>query len=192
MRLTRTAAPGELPVDLATAKLHCRVDADVENDLIQGMIAAATEYLDGPAGVLGRAIVTQDWLLELASWPTCLTLPVEPVQSISITYLDSDGVEQPLDGTAFDLGQSGPSQPTRLVVAEGVSLPALGSGAYPVKIAITAGFGGAAAAPEGIQTAIYMLVAHWYEHRQPVVIGESVANVPMAVSALLARWRVVL
>lgn len=192
MRLTRTTEPNELPVDLAAAKLHCRVDSDVEDDVINGLIAAATEYLDGPAGVLGRALVSQEWLLELAAWPNGLTLPIEPVQSVSITYIDTDGVEQSLDAATFELVQPGASQPTHLVLTERAALPQLGSGLYPVKISITAGFGGAAAVPQGIQTAIYMLVAHWYEHRQPVVVGEAVSDVPMAVSALLARWRVVL
>lgn len=191
MRLTRTTEPQELPVDLAAAKLHCRVDGEKEDSLIQGLLSAATEYLDGPAGILGRAIVSQEWLLELESWPAGLTLPIEPVQSVSITYVDADGVEQTLDTETFDLIQSGASQPTRLVVTEGAILPQLGTGIYPVKIAITAGFGDAAAVPKSIQTAIYMLVAHWHEHRQPVVVGEAVSDVPMAVSALLARWRVV-
>jgi uncharacterized phiE125 gp8 family phage protein len=192
MRLTRTTEPQELPVDLAAAKLHCRVDSNFEDEVIEGLIAAATEYLDGPAGVLGRALVSQEWLLELATWPNDLTLPIEPVQSVSITYTDTDGVEQSLDASTFELVQPGASQATRLVLAEGASLPQLGSELYPVKISIAAGFGDAAAVPKSIQTAIHMIVAHWYEYRQPVVVGEGVSDVPMAASALLARWRVVL
>ncbi|MEQ8292490.1 MAG: head-tail connector protein [Roseovarius sp.] len=192
MRLTRTSEPQELPVDLATARMHCRVDGHLEDGLIQGFLASATDYLDGPAGMLGRAIISQEWLFELAAWPHCVRLPIEPVQSVSITYIDTNGVEQSLNAANFDLVQSGVSQPTHLVMTEGASLPQLGSGLYPVKIAITAGFGGAADVPKSLKTAIYMLVAHWHEHRQPLVVGEAVSDVPMAVSALLSRWRVML
>lgn len=43
--------------------------------------------------------------------------------------------------------------------------------------------------PNGIRQAVYMLVGHWYEHRESVVVG-SVAEVPMATDSLLHQQRV--
>ena len=37
-----------------------------------------------------------------------------------------------------------------------------------------------------------MMVGHWYDNRETVVLGMSVAELPMAVNALLARYRVML
>ena len=63
---------------------------------------------------------------------------------------------------------------------------------YPVKITITAGFGAADDVDEGLKVAIKMLVGHWYDNRETVVMGMSAIELPMAVSALLARYRVML
>ena len=52
----RTVAPTSTPVSLDEAKIHCRVDHTDEDDLITGLIAAATENLDGCGGILGRAL----------------------------------------------------------------------------------------------------------------------------------------
>ena len=42
------------------------------------------------------------------------------------------------------------------------------------------------AAFETLKSAIKLLVGHWYEHREAVVIGDSAAPMPMAVEALIA------
>ena len=34
-----------------------------------------------------------------------------------------------------------------------------------------------------------MLVAHWYEHREPVAVGVTPARIPDTVDALLAPFR---
>ena len=58
MSLKRITAPSVEPIDLATAKLHMRVTHTAEDTLIPIYISAAVAYLDGPDGVLGRALVT--------------------------------------------------------------------------------------------------------------------------------------
>ncbi len=193
MRLTMSTPPAELPVTLEEAKRHCLVEADdVEDDqLIEGFIAAAVDYLNGPSGILGRAIVTQEWLLELEAWPGRISLPLEPVQSVVVRYLDRDGVEQELPADAWDLDRY-PSRRTQLTWARGYPLPALQPVRYPVRISITAGFGGAAEVPMALKVAVQMLVAHWYEHRDAAQMGGVGNDLPAAVNTLLARWRVVL
>jgi hypothetical protein len=44
---------------------------------------------------------------------------------------------------------------------------------------------------EAIRQAILLLVAHWYEHREPVEIGATLAAVPQMVSELLHPYRMV-
>jgi len=40
-----------------------------------------------------------------------------------------------------------------------------------------------------IRQAILLLVAHWYEHREPIQIGAAHASVPQMVSELLQPYR---
>jgi len=193
MRLTLTTAAAELPVSLSEAKKHCRVEEeDTEDDLlIEGLIGAATGFLDGPSGILGRAIITQVWLLELPSFPTSLDLPLEPVQSVEVSYLDGDGAEQDLAAETYELVPR-PSRKTRMIQVDGSTLPALHSSSFPVRISMTAGFGGAVDVPPGLRAAIKMLVSFWYEHREAIIPSNSGVGLPLPISALLARWRVML
>ena len=58
MALIRITAPATEPIDLATAKLHCRVDGTDEDTLIAALIVAAREQAEHETG---RALVTQTW-----------------------------------------------------------------------------------------------------------------------------------
>lgn len=193
MRLTMSTPPAELPVSLEEAKRHCLIETeDAEDDqLVTGFIEAAVDYLNGPSGILGRAIVTQEWLMELQGWPGRISLPLEPVQSVTVRYLDPDGIEQELSADAWDLDQY-PSRRTELAWSSGYQFPSLQAVRYPVRISITAGFGGAADVPTALKVAIQMLVAHWYEYREAVMPGSMGDGLPAAVNSLLARWRVIL
>jgi len=44
--------------------------------------------------------------------------------------------------------------------------------------------------PEDVRTAAMMLVGHWFENRSAVHIGSSIQELPLAVNALLAKYRV--
>ncbi|MGR3605322.1 head-tail connector protein [Sulfitobacter sp.] len=191
MRLTRTVDPAELPVSLEEAKQYCRIEHDDENFLIESLIAAAVDYLDGPSGILGRAIIAQQWLLELDAWPNRLAVPIEPVTSVTVRYIDELGAETDVPESQLVLTDV-PSARTVLEWIDGFQAPLLSDKRYPVKITITSGFGAAANVPEGIKVAIKMMVGHWYDNRETVVLGMSVAELPMAVNALLARYRVML
>jgi len=190
MRLTRTVDPAELPVSREEAKQYCRVDHDDEDSLIESLIAAAVGYLDGPSGILGRAIIQQEWLLELDAWPDSLALPIEPVTDVVVSYINSSGMQTTVPENQLVITDA-PSDRTVLEWADGFQTPELSTARYPVKITITAGFD-AADVDEGLKVAIKMLVGHWYDNRETVVMGMSSIELPMAVSALLARYRVML
>ena len=59
----------------------------------------------------------------------------------------------------------------------------------PVNIRFTAGFGGAADVPGPVVAAMKLLVGHWYENRENSLVGVSVNELPMGVTALLANYR---
>ena len=49
---------------------------------------------------------------------------------------------------------------------------------------------GYSTAPEPIKQAIKILISHWFEAREPVVIGATVNSVPMSVNALAYPYQV--
>lgn len=187
MRLTLTTEAAAPPISLDEAKRQCRVTYNDDDDVISDIVDSVVSYLDGPAGVLGRAIVTQVWTLELATWPACLALPVEPVQSVEVAYIDTTGAAQSLADTCFYLS-AWPKQPSELHWAKGVSLPAVSATVpFPILVRITAGYGDAGATPSAVKRAMLMLTEHWFNNRG--LIGDTSAELPLSISALLAQFR---
>jgi hypothetical protein len=43
--------------------------------------------------------------------------------------------------------------------------------------------------PEPIRHAVKLLVTHWFEHREPVVLGQLAQEVPATVAGLLLPYR---
>jgi uncharacterized phiE125 gp8 family phage protein len=59
-----------------------------------------------------------------------------------------------------------------------------------VTLTYTAGYGATAnLVPEGLKTAIKMLVSHWYEHRETAA-EKQLMTIPLAVESLLWQHRI--
>lgn len=187
--LSRISAPSAALVTVDEAKAHCRIDGDDENAVISALISAVADYLDGPSGILGRAILDQTWRLELASWPTFVEIQIEPVRSAEVRYLDAFGAEQVLDPAAYRLVAL-PGAAPALQWVSGDALPQLGRADFPIVIDFAAGFGGPEDVPAPIRLAALMLIDHWYNSRG--LSGGDPAELPLTCSALLARYRKVL
>lgn len=186
MSMTMTAAPAAEPVTLAEAKAHLRVDADDENAFISSLIVTSRLQIEA---ALGLALVTQSWRMALDEWPmdNVIELPLRPVQSVETLAVSVPG------DTNVTLAPStyivdGTGAPARIVLT--ASLPAPHRTARGISVDFTAGFGAASAVPQNIKHALLLLVAHWYESREPHG-DEAAAAIPDAVSSLLAPYRVV-
>jgi uncharacterized phiE125 gp8 family phage protein len=192
------------PVSLQEMKDHLRVDGTDEDDLVTSLIAAGTGYAEAEAR---RAFVTQTWRLSLDAFPSpargCRSLesgqhglhdpiliPLAPVIAVSsLTYVDTAGDTQTWSSSNYTVDAD--AEPARVVPAYGVAWPATRDVPNAVKVTFTAGYGAASAVPDGVKVAIRMLAAHWYENREAVAVeqGVTTAPVPMAVDALLGRYR---
>ena len=82
-----TAPPSAPVVTLAEAKAHLRVDSSDEDMLIQGLIDAAVQHLDGLDGVLGRALSPQSYEATFDVAPA-YRLPIGPLVSAATVELD--------------------------------------------------------------------------------------------------------
>lgn len=206
--LIRTTEPAEEPVSIAEAKAHLRLDGDAEADLLATLIAAAREVAET---MTGRALVTQSWTLSLDGWgdgrpdggiarPASLMpatrcgrlafpLPRPPLISVeSVTTFDVDGAAGVWDAAAYFVDRA--AVPGRIVRLRGAPWPMPGRLLGGIEIAFTAGYGDAAAVPVALRQAILLLVAHWFENREPVPPRTIGTPVPAAVYGLLAPYRV--
>lgn len=188
MALVRTSAPAVPPVTLADAKAHLRVDGEDEDTLISSLIGTATAHIERGYDL---ALITQGVTIIRDLWPQSwfVELPLTPVQSVSsITVFESDG-----GGFEFDAGHwfaDTVSHPPRLVLHGTAPWPRPGRRAGGIEIAVTAGFGDAPAdVPEPVRHALLLLVAHWFEQREPVSMDATPNEIPDSVSTLLNSFR---
>lgn len=181
------------PVSRTEAKLHLRADGSDEDNLIDRLIIAAREYCEP---IARRAFMPQTLLMAFDGWPVSaernyLELLRPPVQSVShIKYYDSSGVLQTMSASDYvaDLVAS----PARIYLADGASWPseALRAG-LAIEVTYVAGYADADAVPARYKQAMLLLVGHWYENREQVVVapGATSAKLALAVESLLTLGR---
>jgi uncharacterized phiE125 gp8 family phage protein len=166
MFATVIVPPADPVVTLAEAKAHLRVEHDDDDALITGLIAAATQNLDGPGGWLGRCLMLQTIEVTLGVFP-CepYELPYPPfVEVVSVNYYDFAGNDLVVDPGAYrTIGNRWISP------LYGKSWPSTRYDNEGVRIRYTAGTEIAADVPEPIRIAILLMVAHLYEHRGEMV-----------------------
>lgn len=188
MTMILLSAPTAEPITLGEAKAHLRVDTDAEDTLIQSLIMASRLHIEA---ALDLALITQTWRLRRDTWPSSrtLTLPIRPIQSvISVKVYDDDDIPRAIDPASFIL--DGAANPARLVWRGNGSAPASGLAANGIEIDFVAGHGdGPADVPQPMRQALLLLIAHWYENREPVEIGATATVIPGAVSDLLGPYR---
>lgn len=189
----RTAAPAVRPITVDEARAHLRIDHHDDDVLIDALVDAAVDHLDGINGVLGRALVTQSWRASYHEFPSdgMIPLPLAPVQSVtSIVYTDTAGDEQTLAVDRYYV-QTDAARPF-VERAEGTSWPEVAQRSAAVRVTAVYGYGDAATdVPAPIRHALLMIVADAYEYRETVAVGVSAAPLPMSatVDRLLLPYR---
>jgi len=184
----RTVAPVELPLSLANAKAHLRVDHSDEDELISGLIDAATARIDGYSGILGRALITQTWAVEFPTFSSRLDLPLGPLQSATIQYYDSTNVLQTLSASVYAVLTDGLGPYVSLKYNQ--QWPQTYTRDDAVKVTWVAGYGATpASVPAAIRSAMLQMLAPWYDNRAAVNIGNVTSELPLAAAALLAPFR---
>ncbi|XBQ15806.1 MAG: hypothetical protein ABL308_12715 [Oceanicaulis sp.] len=172
MRLSLTAAPDGTAVSLADMKAHLRWQTDSEDVLIEAAIVSAEASLEGRRGRLNRAFLTQTWELKLPRfWRGSLGLPFAPLQSVdAITYKTALGATATVDPAVYDVDAD--SEPGAITLNPGQSWPSdLADALDAVTIEFTAGYGGAASVPEPIKSAIKLIAADLFQHREAQTMG---------------------
>lgn len=179
--------PAIEPVTLAEAKAHLRVDGSDEDALIESLIVTSRLHVEA---ALGLALIAQSWRVVLDCWPfgDTVELPVRPlVEVTAIRVRDGNGTASEIDplGYAVDAVSNVP----RLISRSGW-WPMPGARKGGIEIDFDVGFGATAEdVPKPIRQALLMLIAHWYENREPAAAGSAAARIPATVSSVLEPYR---
>lgn len=195
MALTLITPPAVEPISLADAKAHLRVNHTDEDALISALIKAARQHLEGPRGYLARALVTQTWELTLDSfYAGSIQIPLPPLQSVvSVKYTDADGFEQTV--APVDYYVDAANEPGWLV---GVAAwPGTLSAINALRVRFVAGYAPDASSPPDltanipfdIRAAMLLHIGSLYAHREQVVVGSTVAQLPWGAQELLRPHR---
>lgn len=168
MRLRLIAAPSTEPLTVDEARLQILETDTAQDAALEAWIATAREQLDGPDGILGRALITQTWELLLDRFPCDreIALPLPPLQSVeSIKYLDASGVEQTVATSVY--GADIAAQPGVVYLKRGQSWPVTFDERNAVVIRFIAGYGDDAdAVPQRLRSAMKLHIGDLFANRE--------------------------
>lgn len=190
MPLVLQTAPTTEPVTTAEAKTHLRVTISDDDTYIGTLITVARRHVET---ITGRALINQTWDYFLDNFPSGdkIVIPLPRLSSVtSVKYTDKDNVQTTFAASKYIVDTN--NEPGQIVLAYGESWPTFTPRPInAVEIRFVAGYGsGAASVPEGIKQAMLLLIAHWYENREPINIGNIVTEIPETANALLWPYRV--
>lgn len=191
LKIERLSGPVEEPVTIDEAKLHLRVDGSEEDAHIMGLISAAREYAED---VTWRSFCSQTWRMYFDCWPRSnhMAIPRAPLQSVTlIKYTDADGSQTTLASSNYLVSGNG-DQRGAIVFKNTFSIPsATLQEVDAIEVEIIAGYGDPSDVPQRIKQALLLIIGHWYENREEVVVQPGIVSteVPMAAQALLRTLR---
>lgn len=184
--IRRTVAPTYDALDMNLVRQHCRIDTHDEDQLLREYAEAAADYAEH---YQNRALRTSTWEAIYDGFPGCeWELPRQPLQSVSsITYLDEDGASQTLSTDVYLVAAAS----GRVALKPSQVWPVTQDRIATVTVTYVAGYTSAALIPASTRQAMRILTGHLFENREPIIAGQSVANVPYSVRELLDRDAIV-
>lgn len=170
-------------ITAAMVKAQSRINWDDDDALLTRLINAAVSHVERRTGtyLTSRTVDAKcDGFADLAR------LNIGPVTSItSIKYFDGDGVEQTIADTVYELRNDGIVAAVVLKYGQMWPSPRYGS---QVTVRAVAGYA-ADAAPADLLHAAMTIIAHWYENREAVNIGDITSELPMMIEDLICNHR---
>lgn len=188
--LNVSVEPDGEPIELEDVKTHLRVDDTTDDTLIEAILIAARQWLEE---VCNSAFLTQTIQMQLDEWPegSEFKIPRAPLQSVtSIGYTDEDGDTHTMstDEIIVDIA----SKPGRIILKHDASWPSETlRAAAGITITYVAGYGENDDLPRPLRLAMLLLIGHWYENREAVVVGSglNISQLPLAVRTLITNYR---
>lgn len=187
-RITVASSGQALTLDQAKRQLRIEPDDTDGDSFVQDLIVAAHGHVER---LLGYPILRQTRQTHAWGFPCCGlwlgagdSLTVAPT---AVKYIDTNGAVQTLASTEWVLDAL--SSPAVLYCAPGKSWPATQARPGAVTVDWVAGWADAASVPADILHAMRLLIGHWDQNREAVVVGTVSNAVQLTVDALLEPHR---
>lgn len=180
--IVTTLGPAAEPVTVGDAKLHARIDLDVEDNLVVKWIRAAREYAEDHTS---KVWANRTLKLTLPNWPCemhevaglyAIELPFQPVSSVtSVKYYNVAGVQTTLVQDV-DYQTWLEFNPPLIAPAPARVWPTLQPQRFkPIEIVFVAGYGASSGWPARAEQAIFMAITYWNRNRgdgrDPTMLG---------------------
>ena len=201
MKANRIVDPVADPVSLSEARAHLREPPTEDNIYITDLIGAATAAVESETQ---RSLADQTWELWLDDFPSThgepwwggarlgsmielrgraerIKLPHGPVQSVtSVTIFARDNTSEIWPAENYRM------QNNYLIKNDDVAWPVVGRTADGVRIEYVTGF---QTVPTDLKQAILLTIANWFNHREPVLVGDTKALLDRNVAGIIGRYK---
>ncbi len=187
-----TTAPAHLPITVAEAKRHLKIEQDDQtyDGELWPYMQAATEAAEVETG---RGLVTQTRTAYFDSFPTkdYLELWGGRLQSItSLVYTDSDDSDTTWAASNYIAVTT--NEPGRLHLAYGISWPSVTlKPRDAIAVQYVCGYGTGDQVPSMIRAAILLTLGNLWENREDQIVAQGLTPVqlPIGVKALLLPYK---
>jgi uncharacterized phiE125 gp8 family phage protein len=181
------------PIDLEDAKTHLRIGIGqtADDDYITGLIKAIRRMVED---ITNRRMMRQTLKLYIDNWPggDSITLPYPPFSTEVapvLEYKDTDSSTITVSSTVYRADSI--SEPGRIVLDYNENWPTRTlHNLNPISIQYVAGYKGSTGVPVNFKHAMKIMISDYYENRESIVVGQTVAPIPNTVLNLLQEWRV--
>lgn len=171
-----SAEPTAEPVSLQEVKRHVRAEYHTDDDAyLNGLIAAARDHIERYTGTF---VAEREVSLRCDGFSDFCYVPAAPLQMVEVSYVDTEGAEQTLADTVYELRND--NMHTEIVLRYGQTWPAIQLGS---RITVTA-VAGYETAPPALKHALLLWIGAAYEVRE-----DSPAGGRTAFDDLLSNFR---
>jgi len=176
----QVAPPTALPLTLAEAEAHCRLGPDEDSEYLTSLIRAVAALFERESK---QALMATDYVSVFSGWSGTLTNLKTPIvaDSLRINYTTAGFPDAALPVELYALSSL---RPDALYLLG--TMPALLSG-FPeaVRVKYRAGYETADQVPPEIKQWLKLVLLHYYENRQPSLLGLTMQEVPMSAKYIM-------